>query len=262
MPAPSPSPKDEGRSAANQSQKAPSPFFVSIIETPEQAIASQSRQGKSDQHEASDLDAQIRAANAAEEQILPAWVAAMLSGIGTLLIVWTLYETRRNNSIAQKEYGKARIEAGKAYTLAQTTATHQLRPYVEIEKIEPQNPTKETPRIEIYFKNFGQTPAYNLLQNIGMAYCPIGMDSWPLPSGKIELGRSIAPGHYQKAIITLEDWAEEWQLMIEGKGAFRLLFQLEYDGIGLSFEPLNALIIYSKDGANSAVRRVTGNIKA
>lgn len=67
-----------------------SPLPVMVLETPAQAQSTALRDAKADRHDAEDLDAQVRAADAAERQISPAWAAAFLSFVGTILISITL----------------------------------------------------------------------------------------------------------------------------------------------------------------------------
>jgi hypothetical protein len=81
VPAPSPPPKEQPEKAANQSAPSPDGIPVTIVETLDQAKASQSREEESRNHDAKDLEAQIRAADAgdrgaaaAEWQVVPTWL--------------------------------------------------------------------------------------------------------------------------------------------------------------------------------------------
>lgn len=67
---------------------------VTIVETPEQAANAAKREKQSDDHEAADLEAQVRAANAAEDsaatakrQETPAWTQISLTIAGTIIAV-------------------------------------------------------------------------------------------------------------------------------------------------------------------------------
>ena len=101
VPSPSPAPKEQPSQSAQPGNGKPKPLAVTIAENTEQAEASERGEAESKQHDARDLDAQIRAANAAEEQIFPAWLGALLSFAGTALIVWTLILTRKANEITR-----------------------------------------------------------------------------------------------------------------------------------------------------------------
>ncbi|WP_296168313.1 hypothetical protein [uncultured Brevundimonas sp.] len=72
-----------------------------VLETPEQAQSAERSKREARDHDSKDLDAQIRAANAAEKQISPAWVAACLTFAGTVLLIWNLYEARRATQLAR-----------------------------------------------------------------------------------------------------------------------------------------------------------------
>ncbi len=101
VPSASPAPKEQTAQPTRGPDGKPKPLAVTIFESPEQAKASEGRETESDKHDARDLDAQIRAANATEKQIVPSWLAAILSAVGTVLIVWTLFLTRRANAISR-----------------------------------------------------------------------------------------------------------------------------------------------------------------
>ena len=140
---PSPTPKEQPGKGTGHSDRQPNPLAVTIVERPEQANASERREAESRKHDARDLDAQIRAAKAAEEQVSPAWLAAILSFIGTILIVWTLCLTRQANKIARD------------------TANRQLRAYVGASIEEPFfGRDGRLARIRLNIFNSGATPAY------------------------------------------------------------------------------------------------------
>jgi len=98
---PTPTPKEEANHAAEKGDRQPNPLTVAIVESPEQAIASERREAESRDHNSKDLDAQIRAADSAEKQVVPAWLGAIFSFIGTILIVITLCLTRQANKISR-----------------------------------------------------------------------------------------------------------------------------------------------------------------
>lgn len=190
-----------------------------------------------------DLEAQRKSALWAYIMGAAAVIGMALSAVGIWLVKTTFDETRRSNEIAS------------------ATADGQLRPYLAIDTILPEKPTLETDTIQIVFKNFGQTPAQNIHKEMGIAFVPVGLDSWPIPIAKIDLGREIAPGHIQKSTIELALWGEEWAKVIAGDGAFRIFLRVAYSGLGIEREPLEASVIFSMHGAMHAVSKITGPIK-
>ena len=111
---PPPAQNEHPQNPAQTSANKPAPIVVTLVESVEQAEAAKRVQTESRQHDSRDLDAQIRAADAAENQLFPSWFGAILSFMGTGLIVWTLFETRKANAVARKEFVRARIESKKA----------------------------------------------------------------------------------------------------------------------------------------------------
>ena len=79
---------------------------VRIIEDPIEAEHRKEREAKSDQHESDDLAAQRKAADAAwkgaiaaERQINPAWWQVGFAALGTVLLIYTLWLTRKSVEI-------------------------------------------------------------------------------------------------------------------------------------------------------------------
>lgn len=101
QPAPVVASQAESGAQARQ-QQPPPPLAVQIVQTPVQAESDARREAEARKHDAKDLEAQERAATAAEKQISPAWTAAILSFLGTCLLVWTVWETRKANGIARE----------------------------------------------------------------------------------------------------------------------------------------------------------------
>lgn len=108
MPAPGPPVAEQPANGpdAKPQPPPPPPLQVQIIESAADAEHTQEREAKSDKHEAEDLDAQVRAANAAEKQVRFAWVTTFLTFAGTVLLIWNLTEARKANS---------KIRGGKIY---------------------------------------------------------------------------------------------------------------------------------------------------
>ena len=171
------------------------PLPVQIIQSSSDAEHAQEREAKSDNHDAEDLDAQIRAADAAEKQIPPAWVAAILTFFGTALLVWNLTEARKANRIAI-----AAIEQSERH------ARQGLRAYIGITSVQ-RNSVHAAP-LNFYFliKNAGQTPAYDVTVRSGQILLatepkPDVIQLEPAPSYQV----TLAPGEDTEHYIFGED---------------------------------------------------------
>jgi hypothetical protein len=81
---------------------------VTIVESPAQAADSAAREKRADEHDASDLDAQVSSAVAANRQVLIGVGSALLSLVGTLLLFMNLKEARRATRAAQDAANSAR----------------------------------------------------------------------------------------------------------------------------------------------------------
>ncbi len=95
MASPSPAPEQQSSKQTNGKYRPAeqSALPIRIVQGEADAEDAKAREAKSEDHDSKDLKAQIRAADAAEQQIFPSWLAAILSFMGTGLIVWTLIET-------------------------------------------------------------------------------------------------------------------------------------------------------------------------
>jgi hypothetical protein len=143
---------------------------VRVIESAADSEHTREREAKSDEHDAKDLKAQERAANAAEKQILPTWAAAILTAFGTGLLVWNLFETRKSNKISED------------------TAKRQLRAYVYVV---PQNDEHFSwdkhgrfQGCRLAIRNLGVTPAYKVRHAFVAEILPGGeneIHKWPEP---------------------------------------------------------------------------------
>ena len=118
------------------------PVSVAILRSPDE-IRTQSEVDRANRSLTErDLAAQVRAADAAERQITAAWVAAILSGIGTMLLAATLWDTRR-------------------------TSRRQLRAYLdfddtELEAVEASGDASDWWEARFRVKNVGETPAFGV----------------------------------------------------------------------------------------------------
>lgn len=222
VPSPSPTPKEQPEQAASKSGKNPPSVPVIVIETPEQAVTRDAAEKKSQEHDAKDLEAQINAANAsdrgataAEWQIVPTWLGAVLSFVGTCLILWTLLLTRQANQIS-REIGEA-----------------QVRAYLSI----------ETPRLigdvglpdgssrirgGCNVKNIGNSPAKEFISTAQII--PIGFDFGPISSAVSN--KTLLGAQSETGVPVIPDDANkiaDWILSNKGKRVqFNIIVTISY----------------------------------
>lgn len=221
-----------------------------LSECIEEAIVANHEQQRSE----GNLNVQRQMSDWAFWALVVSTVSAVTTAIGTAFLLWQIILTRK----AVADTSEATEAMREANEITRRTADAQLRPYLGIEQVLPKSPENRTQSIEVKLKNFGSTPAQNIKQEWGVAYVPLGMDSWPVISGVVELGREIAPGHFQRAILELDDWATEMANVIAGKGAIRIILRVAYEGLGEVRPPLIAKIIFHKGGASVATESVSG----
>lgn len=150
---------------------------VRIIEDPVQADYAKEREQKSDEHDAKDLQAQDRAANAAVEsaasaqrqEYLARWQLA-LSVAGIIALFYTLLLSRRANKAAWAAVAATKI-TGEAQTRAYILVTEPKLSF-EMMEDDPVLPAALIPYFHCYFRNSGNTPARHtrLKMNIAYAY--------------------------------------------------------------------------------------------
>ena len=106
-------------------------------------------------------------ADLAEQQTLFAKLQTWLVGIGTFVLVITLYLTRESVKAAIKAAGAA----NKSVKVTSDTARKQLRAYVSTTKADLLDPKLGEPtRARLGFRNTGQTPAYNVSCKFQMGF--------------------------------------------------------------------------------------------
>ena len=143
-----------------------SPLPIRMIQSPSDAAHADAREAKADKHEEDNLREQVRATDAAERQTIIGGIAAGLSLVGTLLLVWTLWETRRTAN-----YAHAQAESFK----------RSERAYVKLSHVTPGlKPDGNSHAVTMEVKNWGKTPATVTDVRIGFAIIPFG-DPLPEP---------------------------------------------------------------------------------
>lgn len=143
---------------ADSSQRVPEypPFNVRVLDNPGDAEHTKEREAKSDQHDASDLEAQWEAAHsaresskAAYEQASAAWWQVIFTAIGTGLLVWNLWETRRSADAASAQ---VRLMQEEQRTWLQVVSLEAIENAVETDR------TIHIP-VQALVKNIGKSPA-------------------------------------------------------------------------------------------------------
>lgn len=105
----------------------------------------------------SDLCAQWRSAEAAENSAFWTKWGFWIATIGSAFLLWQIILTRR----AVEDTGKATQAMLDANELADKTAQRQLRPYLSPSRAWFKMDDSGEPIAEIFIKNYGQTPAIN-----------------------------------------------------------------------------------------------------
>lgn len=142
------------------------PFPVVIIESPQDAKDRRDREQKSDQHEADDLAAQRKAADAAdsgaataERQIIPTWIQTGVAIIGTIALLITIsYNIKATNAAI-----RSADLAEKSIAVTRDIGERQVRAYLDVTRmrvfgVEDSGNAKAC----FFIKNSGATPAKNV----------------------------------------------------------------------------------------------------
>lgn len=100
--------------ARNTDQQPAPPLPDRVVEGEEEASARASRERRADEHDAKDLDAQVRTAQAAEKQLGLAYVQLGLSIAGAIGLFWSVWLGRQANKAAVDALRVSQqLEAGK-----------------------------------------------------------------------------------------------------------------------------------------------------
>ncbi len=213
---PAPPPKEQAKQPAQASQPKPAPIAVTIVESPEQAVAGDRGKAESQEHDSRDLDAQIRAANAAENQVFPSWLGAMFSFIGTGLIVWTLLETRKSSKAAidAADYARQTLHSDRAWLIAEDV---NFGPYngFNHDNVEVKNGI----HFSIKWRNVGRTPSIET--SLCVDHCEV-VAQGPLPAF------DICPSSKTMATIGMDKTATTMMIFLDDETTARFRAQKSY----------------------------------
>lgn len=176
------------------------PLEVRIIEDPKESE-------RTEQRERSDLEAQWAAANAAREQaVLALWqiwigvAGTMVAAVGLIFIAVTLYYTRR----AVKEASLATQAANDAVAITREIGERQLRAYVHVTRIglEQVNNDECEPAVRVSYKNFGQSPAQQVINKFHIIFKGGGEIPFKRrPTEKEESGFTLGPTQERHSVM-------------------------------------------------------------
>ncbi|MER9259010.1 hypothetical protein [Mesorhizobium sp. M0619] len=169
---------------ANEPVAWKSAFPVKIIENPVDAAHATEREAISDRHDAEDLDAQVRAADAAERgaraserQVLPTYAQAVFGLLGMGLLFYTLILNSRATNAAV-EASKAAAAANK---IAQDHFVADQRPWIAIGapsvSIYSDDGTWPVIAVQIETQNLGRSPALSVEIHVKVEFPRIIMDN-------------------------------------------------------------------------------------
>ncbi|PBB41818.1 hypothetical protein CK222_21955 [Mesorhizobium sp. WSM3866] len=108
-------------------------------------------------YEEQDRRAQKSAADAAQVMVFLTEVSIILGLVGAGAIIWTLAVSRESNSISRE------------------TAERQLRAYIHVTSVKLEHANDDfAPTITVNYKNFGQTPARNVINHLSVSFVIMG----------------------------------------------------------------------------------------
>jgi type II secretory pathway pseudopilin PulG len=141
---------------------------VRVIEMPDDGGHAAEREKISDAHDASDLDAQVRTAVAAERQVVLAGVTLLTSVLGLVAVVRTL---RASNDAA-----KAALASAQAAEQSIMQAAKAQRAWVGLEQVQsklyvnPDKPEEGGVTLQFILRNNGDTPALKFRSRVQVSF--------------------------------------------------------------------------------------------
>lgn len=224
VPQPGLSVESQANSVRRDGGPQPAPIPVVVLKTPGQAITDEASAAESRKHNAEDLDAQVRAANAAEKQISPAWAAAFLTFAGTVLLVWNLIVARRSVAVARQHMTtdlRAWVVPGDP--IVQISAGMRVAGVVHEEGL----------MFAVPFQNTGRTPAVQALIGI---YHEIGPRTGTAPAIRVPANPFdasrvvIGPGQRGQSVWRIMV-GEEMSAFLAGRSALYIVAEATYHTI-------------------------------
>ncbi len=205
------------------------PLRVIITETPEQAIASERKEAEARDNDAKDLAAQLRAASAAERQVYPSWIGAIISAASTLLLVWTLFETRKSTKAARDAADRAMeaIQSDRAWLTFHALSTGIVE-NAFIDGI----PAKNVFFVDVQFENSGRSPAINVMFSSQHRLLPKGSEvpTFDIGEAQVPTFGTIGSGRFASApAISLNE--QDTNLFLAGSRTLIVFCRATYSEI-------------------------------
>lgn len=187
---------ENAQGAATEQQDKPQilplPLPVEIIESDAAAEARQRSEDEAKEREIRDLAAQegvnvaTQAMNDATQRMAQyAFWSTVTVGVGTILLFWTLLETRGTNQSARAAVDVSR----KAVDVTQA----QVRAYVGIDHVSASINEMDRPAVKVAFTNYGATTAKDVQVTVSCEIGPAGTVGGPARSVSITDRRSTLP---------------------------------------------------------------------
>lgn len=183
------------------------------------------RDAITDKHDAEDLVAQLRTADAAEDQARSMRVQTVLSIIGSIFLLWTLYETRRTSI--------AGVEAAR---IARTTLERTQRPFVAVLHhtttwVVDQHGQDIALGVRPRWINRGATPTKNMIISVGRLVTEAPLEDDFEFDGGVAVATTtayLAPNSEQTG-VGAEFTADELLLELQGKLHLYVFGSAEYN---------------------------------
>jgi hypothetical protein len=150
------------------------PFPVRVIPSPADSANRAAQEARTDKYQAANLQSQMRQADASESEARAAWIALVAAIIAGVLLLWTLYETRRTAkasaiaAAAAENSANAAIAAQRAWLAAAVTPASPLTFADNVCQLS----------IKIACSNKGHSPATNLRFAMALQAHELGSDAF------------------------------------------------------------------------------------
>lgn len=208
---------------------------VRVIEDPVDAQHARDREASSDKHEADDLEAQRKAADAAERgataserQIIPTYLQLLIAFVGTTALLYTLILNRQAN----RNTIRAVKLAEDANKITEDTSRKQLRAYIGLASGGiTLDLSKNRGLAIVVMQNYGQTPAHEMLQWLSIEILDVDevFQEPAKPAPGVFISKSmISPGQNAQVTFGRHFRDGELQAIRDGQKAFFIRGWIEY----------------------------------
>ena len=249
-----PTETSDGGGHAGQSAEVKERFVlpVQIIEDPDGAQRATESERKAEEHDAADLEAQRKAADAAatsaevaEWQKIPTIAQLVLAGMAAVGLFVSLYYTRQS-IILNRAATDAAVEGNattiKAIDQEQINARHQLRAYITASWASAEYDGRFS-QVVMGFQNFGATPALWINIHAECIVVDTGDQIIDLPINRVEAGvywQALGGGEETSlqvmygdlivdAMIEVQNASGKKKLLVFGRVRYETIFHEVYE---------------------------------